>query len=197
MIAGNLRYHPAMGKTLPPPASRLWDAALLYLGRYEASTQSLRRILKRRLERWARREQTALDETAFELIETVIVRLHASGALDDARFAETKALSLTRGGRSGRAIRAYLTARGIPAEFADQALAQRALDAPPGLDPDYCAALRFAERKRIGRFRPEALRAARRNRDLAAMGRAGFSWEIAVRVIDLRDDDSAAVIRYL
>lgn len=179
-----------MGKSLPPPATRLWDAALHYLGRYEASTQSLRRVLKRRLEGWARLDQAELDEDGLALIETIIARLRHSGALDDARYAETKALSLTRAGRSERAIRAYLAARGVTADLADQALAQRAGEAAAGFDFDYAAALRFAEKRRIGRFRPEASRRVLRQRDLAALGRAGFSWEVAVRVIDLGDDDS-------
>jgi regulatory protein len=190
MIPANLRYHLAMGKSLPPPATRLWDAALRYLGRYEASTHSLRRVLKRRMERWARLDQAELDDAGLALIETTIVRLRASGALDDARYAETKALSLTRGGRSERAIRAYLAERGVTAELADQALAQRASEAAAGFDFDYAAALRFAKKRRIGRFRPAASRRALRQRDLAALGRAGFSWEIAIRVIDLGDDDS-------
>ena len=52
-------------------------------------------------------------------------------------------------------------------------------------DPELSAAQQFAKRRRLGPFRDAASRAARRDRDLAALVRAGFSYEIVRRVIDL------------
>lgn len=181
-MVANLRYHRAMGKSVSALQNRLHQAALLYLGRYEASVQSLRRLLQRRIERWARLEQWEIDEPALQAVEAVIARLRALQAVDDARFAESKARALFRGGRSGRAIQAYLAARGIDTETAGLALAHRAGEGEE--DPDLTAALLLARKRRLGRFRPEEARAVHRARDLAALGRAGFSWEVARRVVD-------------
>jgi regulatory protein len=183
MIAANLRYDPKMSKSLPPLQKRLLDAAQGYLARYEASVQSLRRVLKRRVERWSRAEGQA-QEGAAAAIEAVIALLVGRGAVDDARYAASKTLSLFRGGRSARAIRAALASRGIAPELAEAALAGRCNEALHPEEPDIDAALRWAQKRRLGRFRPPAQRLAKRDRDLAALGRAGFSWEIARAVVD-------------
>ena len=167
-----------MSKSL---ANRLNEAALHYLGRYESSVQSLRRVLRRRLERWSKKEEWDIEEADFAAIETVIETLKRIGAVDDARYAEMRVSGMQRAGRSGRAIRAHLAVKGIAVDITDQAMAERPDDA------DLEAALSLAKRKRLGRFRLPELRAEKRDKDLAALGRAGFSWEIAKRVVDAED----------
>jgi regulatory protein len=51
-------------------------------------------------------------------------------------------------------------------------------------ETDLAAALALAKRRRLGPFRAPSVRAAYRMRDLAALGRAGFAYEIAKRAID-------------
>ncbi|MGH6947427.1 MAG: regulatory protein RecX, partial [Kiloniellales bacterium] len=67
--------------------------------------------------------------------------------------------------------------------------------AQPG-EPELKAALAFARRRRLGPYRAEPDRAGRRERDLAALARQGFAYELARRVIDCRDpaalEDEAA-----
>jgi regulatory protein len=176
-----------MSKSLAPLADRLWDAALVYLGRAESSVQSVRRMLARRVATWARQMDRPDDPAALAAIEAVIVRLQRQGAVDDTRFAAQKVLSLSRDGRSGRAIAAYLAQRGIGAEIVEQALASRADEAE--FEPDFAAALRFAAKRRLGRFRTPDQRLSRRRQDLAALGRAGFSWDIARRLVDSDGDE--------
>jgi len=173
-MAANLRYHGGMSKQ----EASLHEAALLYLGRYEASVQSLRRVLRRKVERWARKEAREVAEAELAAVEAVVERLQRSGAVDDRRYAEMKAASLQRAGRSARAIRAYLAGRGVASEVTQASIAD---------DGDFDAALRLAQKKRLGRFRPREGRAQSRQRDLAALGRAGFSYEIARRVVDGED----------
>ncbi len=183
-MQGYLRYHLAMSKPLPVLEVRLKEAALAYLERYESSVQSVRRVLRRRVERWAIKSGEPVEEGAFELIEQVIADLRGKGIVDDARYAGMKARSLFNSGRSGRAIGAYLAARGVAADAIGDALESRAEDLGEDVEPDLEAALRYARKKRLGRFRPEHQRAERRDRDMAALGRAGFSWQIAKAVMD-------------
>ncbi len=182
-MGGYLRYHPSMSKTLPLQ-NRLREAALHYLDRYETSVQSVRRVLRRRVERWAMKDGVPVEEGAFDAIEAVIADLSRLNLLDDSRYAGMKARSLFYGGRSGRAIGAYLAARGVSAETIGAALEARAEELGEDVEPDLEAALRFARKKRLGRFRPEGQRAEKRDRDMAALGRAGFSWHIAKTVVD-------------
>jgi regulatory protein len=186
MMGQNVRYHRAMSKSVPSLQARLLESALFYLGRYEAPMQGVRRVLQRRLQRWSEKEGWEIDEQAEASLNAVLDKLRQSGAVDDSRYAEARARSLHRSGRSGRAIRAYLASRGVAATLAEEALAQRGEEDG---DPDLAAALLFARKKRLGRFRLPELRADKRDRDLAAMGRAGFSWELARRVVDQDEDE--------
>jgi regulatory protein len=173
-----------MSKSLPSLEARLRDAALAYLERYESSVQSVRRVLRRRIALWARKDGVAVDPAADQAIEAVIAALCGAGAIDDSRYAQLKARSLFNGGRSGRAIGAYLAARGVSGPVIGEALEGRAEEADSAEEPDLDAALRYARKRRLGRFRPAEDRARLRDRDMAALGRAGFSWQIAKTVVD-------------
>ena len=50
------------------------------------------------------------------------------------------------------------------------------------------AAIALARRRRLGVYRLAAARADYRDRDLAALARAGFSYDIARRVIEAEDE---------
>jgi regulatory protein len=71
----------------------------------------------------------------------------------------------------------------VPAALIDAALTEQTEGAG---DAELRAALRYARRRRLGPFRLEG-RAERRDRDLAALGRQGFDYETARRVIDCQD----------
>ncbi len=133
------------------------------------------------------------DEDAAASVEAIIQRFLRAGLLDDRAYAEARAASLHRRGASLRAIRLKLSQKGIDAETADAALdsLRRTLaeDATPGAEPDLQAALNYARRRRLGPFRSKD-RAEYHDRDLAALGRQGFSYDIARRIIEAEDPDS-------
>jgi regulatory protein len=184
MVMRFLRYHDAMSKTHAALQARLREAALAYLDRYESSVQSVRRTLRRRIERWAMKDGTPAEEGSIAAIEAVIEDLKRTGLIDDARYAGVKARSLFNSGRSGRAIGAYLAARGVEPAVIGDALESRTDDAENYQEPDLDAARRYARKKRLGPHRPPEQRAEKRDRDMAALGRAGFSWSIARSVVD-------------
>ncbi len=98
--------------------------------------------------------------------------------MDDAAFAAAKVRSLRRRGGSARAIGAKLAAKGVDRETVGAVLAGQ----EDGSEDE--AALAYAKRRRLGPFRQSSSRAAARERDLAAMARAGFALSLARRVID-------------
>ena len=171
----------------PLTAQRLENAALHYLERFAASADSLRRVLLRRVERSAREHETDREEGA-QWVAALIARYQASGLLNDAAFAEAKTASLHRRGGSTRAIRQKLSAKGVGEDDIARALAER-LDVSSG-DPDLEAALALCRRRRLGPHRPAGAREAARDKDLAALGRAGFDYETARRAVDWRDEEA-------
>lgn len=60
-------------------------------------------------------------------------------------------------------------------------------------DPELAAATTYARRRRLGPWGPAATRAERRPRDLAALGRAGFGYQVARKVVEA--DDAEALER--
>ncbi|AWB25008.1 RecX family transcriptional regulator [Methylobacterium currus] len=157
-------------------------AALYYLERYGASAEMLRRVLRRRVETRCRLRGEEPDGFA-EMVETVVGRALGAGLVDDAAFAAAKVRSLRRRGGSARAIGAKLAAKGVDREIVGAALAE---EEDGGEDE---AAFAYAKRRRLGPFRQPATRTAARERDLAAMARAGFSLTLARRVIDADPED--------
>jgi regulatory protein len=189
------RRTPARRPAGPPPdAARLQDAALAHLARFAATEAGLRRVLQRRVDRWARaaeeegQEDVARHAAAAKAAAAEVARrMVAQGAVDDAAFAESRARRLLRAGRSQRAALAHLRAKGVDAGTALAAV-------PGGEEAELDAALAFCRRRRIGPF----ARAAAEGEDVKALGalaRAGFGREIASRA--LRMDAEEAETRLL
>ena len=176
----------------------LRNSALFYLARYASSSAHLRRLLQAKVARSARAHDTDAEEGAAA-IESLIAELLGAGLLDDARYAVERARILHRRGASMRAIRAGLKAKGIEAGDIERALAALREEAA---EPELAAALAYARRRRLGPYRDPAARAGldekeRREKDLAALGRQGFGYDLARRVIETGDlaelEDEAGV----
>ncbi|GAB4355011.1 MAG: hypothetical protein Kow00114_05110 [Kiloniellaceae bacterium] len=161
-------------------------SALYYLERYDSSSGHLRRLLRRKVQLSARVHGTDPEEGAAA-VERLLARLSGLGLLDDGRYARERVRSLLARGTSAAMIKAKLAAKAVPAALVEAALAEQLDDGGGG---ELRAALRYARRRRLGPFRLEGRpgeRAERRARDLAAMGRQGFDYETARRVIDCAD----------
>lgn len=166
-------------------AQYLENAALYYLGRFSASSGHLRRLLVQRVDRSAKAHGTDPVQ-GRDMVDKLIARFLASGILDDAAFAAGKALSLRRRGASRGVIAQKLRAKSVAPERIAEAVGAADADAvEDGEDAELNAAWRLARRKRVGPYRAkQGERAELRSKDLAALARGGFSYDIARRVID-------------
>jgi len=167
--------------TAPVTAKTLENAALVYLARYQTSAENLRRILARRVERAAR--AGPLDRATASLwIERLIARFRMAGVLDDRAYAAARVASLRRAGAATRAIRARLLKKGVPPDVVEAAL-------KPGDDRDHVdliAAVVLARRRRLGPYRRGGKADGWRERELALLARAGFSYAVARTVVDAK-----------
>jgi regulatory protein len=169
----------------PNPAS-LERAALHYLERFASSAENLRRVLLRKVERAARHHEDIDREAAAGWIDDLIARYRRTGLLDDKVYAEARTTSLHRRGASVRKIRLSLAQKGVAATTVEAALED--LGERVEGDVELQAAIALARRRRLGVYRLAAARADYRDRDLAALARAGFSYDIARRVIEAEDE---------
>ncbi|GAB3126576.1 regulatory protein RecX [Novispirillum itersonii] len=172
------------------PAS-LRNAALYYLQRFSASRSAVAQVLRRKARRSL--DHHGGDPAEVEgWIEALLTDLERLGLLNDQAFAEGRVRSLSGRGTSQRGIRMALGRKGVAAEVIDQAL-ERVAEETGVEDPrlrDLQAAAAYARRRRLGPWRDGAAREDRRERDMAALARQGFSHDIARRVIDADSPDA-------
>ncbi len=180
---------PAKRQGKPKTRRRMTEAsarnqALAYLARYAASRHRVERFLLRRLRRAEEEGRAAIGP---EQIQSLLDDLSRLGLIDDEAFALTKARSLARRGLSERGIRARLADFGISADDAQAAIAALDLE----VASEEARAWHYCKRRRIGPYRSHDTRADNRQRDLAALGRRGFSYDTAKAVVDAAHDPGA------
>ncbi len=162
-------------------AKYLENAAVFYLQRYSSTVAGLRKALIRKIDRSVREHGGSRDEH-LPTVDALLGKLEGSGLLNDQSFAMHKADSLRASGRSTRVIALKLRQKGVPTAMANSQIARVKAEIP-----DDEAAKVFAKKKRLGPFRRVADAATRkelRQKDLAAMARAGFSYDVAKRTVD-------------
>jgi regulatory protein len=155
----------------PLNGERLHELALFYVGKFATTRAKLATYLNRKL------RERGWEGNDDPDVERLVERLAASGLIDDALYAQSKARSLTKRGYGMARVRQSLRAAGI--NETDGAQAQE-LAAEGAAD----AALRFARRRRLGPYAEKVLERLDREKALAAMVRAGHGFELARAVVN-------------
>ena len=163
-------------KPRPPlDAESLERLALFYVGRYATTRAKLRTYLGRKV-----RERGWTG--AGPNIERLVERLAELGYIDDNAFASARAASLQRRGFGERRLAEALKAAGISREDAEEVREEARGNA-------MAAALRFAQRKRIGPYAAEELGPEARRKAFAAMMRAGHPFDLVREVLNAPPGD--------
>ncbi|MFT8327537.1 regulatory protein RecX [Gluconobacter oxydans] len=188
----------------PPPvpdAASLREAALAHLARFATTEQGLRQVLDRRLRRWGVRASRAglpnedIESAIASLrpaIDGIVASMTDLGAVDDAGYARNRALSLTRTGRSRRAVEAHLANKGV-----DQDTTREALNDSLGersdssaQEAELAAALVLARKRRLGPFHRPNREEEDPLKALGVFARNGFSRDVAQSVLDMDSDEA-------
>lgn len=159
----------------------LENAALHYLQRYATSAQNLRRVLTRKIDRSCRFHKTEPD-AFYPLVEKLIERYLSSGLLNDATFAQARVATLRRQGKSRGGILAALQIKGLSKE--DIATALDSVDENNSEEAELAAAIALCRKKKLGRREAQ--------KDLAVLGRAGFSYDVARQALKTHVEESTS-----
>jgi regulatory protein len=157
----------------PLDEAKLRELALAYVSRFSTTRAKLRAYLARKVRErgWA----GARDADIAGIAEAIAER----GYIDDSSYALSKAQALTGRGYGKRRVMEKLRAAGV--EEADGVPASVHAE-----EQAVRAALRFAERRRIGPFSAAApAEAKERDRQIGAMIRAGHSFGLSRAIADL------------
>jgi regulatory protein len=160
----------ARDRTPPPPLDRaaLERLALRYVEKFATSRGRLAEYLKRKVRE--RGASEPLDPHA------VAERMAERGYVDDGAYAESRARGMARRGMGERRVSQALRQAGIDT---DQIL-RATEDASP-----VAAALVFARRRRIGPYATSVADSKVRDKQVAALVRAGHGFALAKRIADL------------
>ena len=189
MKVNKAQASPARGKPARGPrritAQYLERAGLYYLERYATSVENFRRVLMRKVLRSAQAHDDDPAKGAL-LVDALVARYADAGLLDDRRYAEAQARTMYGRGLAVRAIGARLRAKGVAADDIEAALvALGEEERVANWDAlDLKAACVFARKRRLGPYRNKADGHDQRNKELAAMGRAGFDYETSRKVVE-------------
>lgn len=162
----------------PPPLdqARLEAMGLAYVARFATTQGKLRAYLQRKL------AERGWDGEGAPAIEALVGRYVELGYIDDAAWARMKAGSLLRRGYGARRVGEALGHAGVDEDL-------RA-EVRPAEAEEFRAALVLARRRRFGPFSLEPLDRPRRDKQVAAMLRAGHPLDIVRRIVESGDADA-------
>lgn len=161
----------------PLDPARLDELALAYVARFATSAARLDAYLRRKL------RERGWDGAEDPPVAQIVARFVAAGYIDDAGYARAKTGSLARRGYGERRIAQALAAAGI-----DEAARASVRLAPA---QQRAAALALARKRRFGPYGAPDLDRPARDRQLAAMLRAGHPLDFARFLVNADSVDAA------
>ena len=119
---------------------------------------------------------------AYTWLDNLLANFVELKYVDDERFAEMKIRSYLAAGKSPRYILGKLKEKGIDEHLVDNLLSEQEFDPLE-------SALKLARKKKIGPYCQSIdIRKERRSKDLAILVRAGFDYDIAIKVLDMEGE---------
>lgn len=160
------------GKRVPRPLdrARIEELALAYVARFATSQAKLEAYLLRKL------RERGWEGEGDPGVAGIAARMAAAGYVDDLAYARAKSGNLLRRGFGERRVGQALAAAGIDADVREEVRA--------GVGQQRRAALALARKRRFGPFGVVAPERAVREKQLAAMLRAGHPLDSARELVN-------------
>ena len=161
----------------PLDSARLEELALAYVARFATSAAKLEQYLRRKLRErgWA--------EEGDAPVAGLVDRYVAAGYVDDLAYARSKSGSLLRRGFGERRVGQALHAAGIGEAVRDEVRADAAAQRQ--------SALALARKRRFGPFGRAELDRPQREKQIAAMLRAGHPLDSARELVNAASEAAA------
>lgn len=178
------RYKPTDRTKKPLDAAKLDELALAYVARFATSKGKLARYLSRKLS-----ESKWIDvQNSEEAIAAAIAKMERLKYLDDQQYAQMKSGAMMRRGLGLSRVNAQLRFDGVSDDDRERALENGEREA-------VLAALRFAQRKRLGPFAAEILTdRALIEKKIAAFLRAGHPMRLAREILAMEPAEQPDMI---
>lgn len=169
----------------------LYNSGLAYLQKFTSSVPNFRRVMTRKIDKSCTYHKEQSRDASLQLLESTIANFERQGLLNDEAYLTGMVNSLRRRGLSAQAIQYKLQQKGLKSPDIKAALEAFSGDLSQH-DADLMAAAQFIRRKKLGCYGKPVPREDEkaRNRQIGALARAGFGFDITQKVLAM-DEDSA------
>lgn len=172
--------------------SYLHNSGLYYLERFSSSSENFRKVMTRKIDKSCFAHTDQDRDKCIEMLSLTIKKFERLGLLDDKTYTVTKVNALRRKGLSARMIAIQLTAKGLDKELIQNTIYEH--NKLQEDDSETIAAIRLARRKKIGPFRTKEPDEKTYEKSLAALARAGYSYDIAQTVLNLTAEEAEELL---
>ena len=171
-------------KNLEVTIDEIRNFAYSYLEKYSPSKQQLRTYLYKKLIKI--NQKISSKKEIFNLIDTVLSSLIDQNLLNDKYYSDAKSKAFLRRGYSLNKIRYSLIKKGIDEKYIKGSISKIKEEEA---DPDFFSAIKMCKKRRIGPNREDSNRGLFYKKDMSILARAGFSYEVSKRVLDIPKDE--------
>ena len=173
-------------------ATNLKDLAYSYLEKYSPSKQQLKvYLLKKYLTKF---NCTQSKKDISNLIDTILNNLESNKLINDEMYSDSKARMMLRRGYSVNKINQSLKNKGIKYEYIKKSLDKIKSN---NIEPDFVSALKLCKRRRVGPMRPSANRELFYKKDMGILARAGFSYDMSKRILELEQGEFNKLLKII
>jgi len=172
--------------------TNLRDLAYSYIEKYNPSKQQTKTFLLKKYLKKFQGSRTKKEVT--EIIDSIVLNLEKNHFLNDSLYSDSKARMMLRRGYSVNKINQSLKNKGIKYEYIKKSLDKIKSN---NIEPDFVSALKLCKRRRVGPMRPTANRELFYKKDMGILARAGFSYDMSKRILELEQGEFNKLLKII
>jgi regulatory protein len=171
----------------------LHNSGLAYLQRFPSSTMNFERVMMRKIKKSCNYHKEQDLDICKDLLKRSVENFIRMGLLNDDAYLKGMITSLRRKGLSKQAILAKLQMKGFSNTTARENIQSYDDNSDnQTYDHDFMAAVLYMRRKKLGPFRTKII--FEEQKELAALARAGFGYDVADKALKLPPSEAEAIL---
>ena len=171
-------------KDLETTVDEIRNWSFSYLEKYSASKQQLKTYLLKKILK--KSYKSVNKKEIYNLIDVVISSLEKQKFVSDKYYSDYKSKIFYKKGYSLNKIRYNLIMKGIDQKYIKDSISKIK---EKESDPDFFSAIKVCRKRRIGPCREESNRSLFFKKDISILARAGFSYDISKKVLDISKEE--------
>ena len=171
-------------KDLETTVDEIRNWSFSYLEKYSASKQQLKTYLLKKILK--KSYKSVNKKEIYNLIDVVISSLEKQKFVSDKYYSDYKSKIFYKKGYSLNKIRYNLIMKGIDQKYIKDSISKIK---EKESDPDFFSAIKVCRKRRIGPRREESNRSLFFKKDISILARAGFSYDISKKVLNISKEE--------